>query len=211
MARGHDVGMVLALHALHAGIVVAGVCVVLFLLWPARSAQSRRVRGLRAAARDGTLIDYARARAAATLADRDLPSERSAGRHLGLVAVACVVAGSVHAFVGPEHFREGLRFGLFFVVLCAAQFAMAIGVLTRPSARLVETVALASVLVVALWIVTRTVALPFGLDVVEPVGLLDALSSTAEIVAAAACLAWLRTGGTPARRQFAAQPSTRRG
>jgi len=121
----------------------------------------------------------------------------------------------VHAFVGPEHFREGLRFGLFFVVLCAAQFAMAIGVLTRPSARLVETVALASVLVVALWIVTRTVALPFGLDVVEPVGFLDALSSTAEGIAAVACLAWLRArgtpAGTPAPRQYAAPLSIRRG
>lgn len=183
---------------------------MLFLLWPARSAQSRRVRGLRAAADTGSLIDLARARAAATLADRDPPNEPSAGGHLGLVAVACVVAGSVHAFVGPEHFREGLRFGLFFVVLCAAQFAMAIGVLTRPSARLVEMIALVSVLVVALWIVTRTVALPFGLDVVEPVGLLDALSSTAEVVAAAACLAWSRTGRTAARRQYTAQLSTRR-
>ena len=203
--------MELALHVLHAGIVVAGVCVVLFLLWPARSTHARRVRGLREAAHSGSLIDLARTRAATALAESDAISEPLARRHLGLVAVACVVAGSVHAFVGPEHFREGLRFGLFFVVLCTAQFAMAVGVLIRPSARLVELIALVSGCVVALWLVTRTVALPFGLDVIEPIGFLDALSSTAELVAIAGCIAWLRSGKVPTRRHFANQLSTWRG
>ena len=77
-------------------------------------------------------------------------------------------------------------------MLCATQFALAVRVLTRPSARLVEVTAIISGAVILLWIVTRSVALPFGLDGVEPVGFLDALSSAAEIVAIGGCVAWLR-------------------
>ena len=198
--------MVIALHVVHAGIVIVGASVVVFLLWPARPVRTRRFDGLRSMAAAGTLVDHAYAQAELMLATRDRSSPAASPVDpprgpLAVVAVSCVVAGAVHASVGPEHFREGVRFGAFFVVLCAMQFALAVAVLRRPSRHLVTLAALLSGGVVVLWLVTRTAGLPFGLAEVEPVGFADSLASVAELVTVAACVVWLRPSTNSAARR----------
>ena len=198
--------MVIALHVVHAGIVIVGASVVMFLLWPARPVRTRRLDGLRSMAAAGTLVEHACAQAELMLATRGRSSPAAAPvdpprSPLAVVAVSCVLAGAVHASVGPEHFREGVRFGVFFVVLCAMQFALAVAVLRIPSRHLVTLTALLSGGVVLLWLVTRTAGLPFGLDEVEPVGFADSLASVAELVTIAACLAWLRPSTNSAARR----------
>ncbi len=197
--------MVVTLHVVHAGIVVVGASVVMFLLWPARPVRTRRLDGLRSMAAAGTLVEHACAQAELLLATRGRSSPAAAPVDpprgpLGVVAVSCVVAGAVHAGVGPEHFREGVRFGVFFVVLCAIQFALAVAVLRGPSRHLVMLTALLSGGVVLLWLVTRTAGLPFGLGEVEPVGFADSLASVAELVTMGACLVWLRPSTNSAPR-----------
>jgi hypothetical protein len=190
----------------HTGIVVVGASVVAFLLWPARPVRTRRFDGLRSMAAAGTLVEHACAQAELMLATRSRSSPAAAPvapprGPLAVVAVSCVLAGAVHASVGPEHFREGVRFGVFFVVLCAMQFALAVAVLRRPSRHLVTLTALLSGGVVLLWLVTRTAGLPFGLAEVEPVGFADSLASVAELVTIAACLVWLRPSTNSAARR----------
>jgi hypothetical protein len=190
----------------HAGIVAVGASVVMFLLWPARPGRTRRFDGLRSMAAAGTVVEHAYAQAELTLATRGGSSPAAAPvdpprSPLAVVAVSCVLAGAVHASVGPEHFREGVRFGVFFVVLFAMQFALAVAVLRRPSRQLVTLTALMSGGVVLLWLVTRTTGLPFGLGEVEPVGFADSLASVAELVTVAACLVWLRPSTNSAVRR----------
>jgi len=198
--------VVVTLHVVHTGIVVVGASVVAFLLWPARPVRTRRFDGLRSMAAAGTLVEHACAQAELMLATRSRSSPAAAPvapprGPLAVVAVSCVLAGAVHASVGPEHFREGVRFGVFFVVLCAMQFALAVAVLRRPSRHLVTLTALLSGGVVLLWLVTRTAGLPFGLAEVEPVGFADSLASVAELVTIAACLVWLRPSTNSAARR----------
>jgi hypothetical protein len=190
----------------HAGIVVVGASVVMFLLWPARPVRTRRFDRLRSMAAAGTVVEHAYAQAELTLATRGGSSPVVAPvdpprSPLAVVAVSCVLAGAVHVSVGPEHFREGVRLGVFFVVLCAMQFALAAAVLRRPSRQLVTLTALLSGGVVLLWLVTRTAGLPFGHGEVEPVGFADSLASVAELVTVAACLVWLRPSTNSAVRR----------
>jgi len=184
------------LHILHTGIVVAGVGFVLFLIWPVRSPTLRRVDELRQSVRDGRVVEDAFGRARRAQEGTGAPAAGRAIHREPLrvaIAVSTVIAASVHAAVGPEHFREGVRFGVFFVLLSAAQFVLASAVLMRRSRRLLAVLAALSAVVIVLWIATRTTALPFGLDDREPVGVLDLMSSVAEAVALAAAVVMLRS------------------
>lgn len=111
-----------------------------------------------------------------------------------LAAAATVVAGIVHLVVMPEHFEESVLYGSFFLVLAAGQATYAWCLLVSPSRPVLAAGVLGNSAVVALWLVTRTVGLPFGpfAGEVEAVGPLDLLAVTAEltmIVAAALLLA----------------------
>jgi hypothetical protein len=82
----------------------------------------------------------------------------------------------------PDHFAESLWYGSFFLVAAAGQLAFVALVLLRPTRGIVRTGVIASLLVIALWLVTRTIGVPVGPDQgeTEPYGLLDAISSAAE-------------------------------
>ncbi|MCW2548562.1 MAG: hypothetical protein JWN96_3022, partial [Mycobacterium sp.] len=132
------------------------------------------------------------------------------GRPLLVVAaLASIVAAVIHGAVGPEHFREAVRLGLFFVLVCAGQLFLAAALLRRPAPALV---AIASIGInagtVLLWILTRTCGLPAGLAEVEPVGVLDTISSAAELVVVGCCLRWLLLGQIrePVARHSQRQP-----
>lgn len=182
------------LHSVHVALLVGATLAVLVLLLPSRRPRrpaerevERRVERLRRAASHGELVALAERRARQDLRETRpaLPRHRPA---LLVFVAATLTAAIVHGGVCPEHFAEGLRFGLFFVVVTALQAGFAVAAARGH----VAAVALPSVLVnggcVALWLVTRTVGLPFGLAEVEPVGLWDVVAGAAEVTAVVAAL-----------------------
>jgi hypothetical protein len=118
----------------------------------------------------------------------DLPTDG-----LWVAAAGLVAAAAIHATVITEHFREYVLFGVFFVALAIAQFWLAAVLVRHPDRRTVRYVAVASVWVVALWVVSRTTGLPIGPEPWRPeaFGGLDIASSCAELITAVGCLTHL--------------------
>lgn len=122
--------------------------------------------------------------------DTDVAHEpASASIALWVAASGLVVSGVIHLVVAPGQFRDTATFGLFCVALGVTQLALAVALLRRPDRRTVGCVALASVWVVALWLVTRTTGLPMGPHPWEPMayGVADVVASCAELVTAIGC------------------------
>ena len=91
---------------------------------------------------------------------------------------------AIHFAVAPEHLVEYLPFGLSFYVLGMVQVAVACGILVRPSSPLLLGGAGLSLLVIAVWLVSRTVGMPVAPGQPEAVGLPDLLSTFMEWTAA---------------------------
>ena len=116
-----------------------------------------------------------------------------------ILALASVAAAVVHAMVAPEHLRESVLYGAFFLGTTAAGLGYAAVVLTRPTTPVLVTGLVANVSVIALWLFTRLVEVPVGpmAGETEAFGRLDVMASSAEllcVLACAACLARLRRG-----------------
>lgn len=79
-------------------------------------------------------------------------------------------AALVHFAAIGEHFTEYWLFGLFFMGLSLLQMAWAIAVMVRPSRPLLWIGAVGNALVVGVWILSRTMGLPFGPESGEPMG-----------------------------------------
>jgi plastocyanin len=109
-------------------------------------------------------------------------------------ALLSLGAAAIHFAVSGEHFREDWIFGVAFIAMGVAQTAWAMAVRERPSRRVVGAGALLSLLLVALWAISRTVGLPFGPHplVPEPVGLPDVTASVFEGLVALLCVPLLR-------------------
>lgn len=124
-------------------------------------------------------------------------------RWLLLAAVSSVAAAVVHLVVIPSHFAESTLFGVFFVALAMAQIAYAGVLLMRPRVFLLVAGALGNIMTIGLWLVSRTVGLPLGPEAghPEPVGALDILATTAELVLIGAVVLALR-------QAIAVQPSS---
>jgi hypothetical protein len=84
------------------------------------------------------------------------------------LALASLGSSAIHAAVCPSHFREATAFGVFFVVIAAAQAGWAIAIIVRPSRKLLVAGALGNAGVVAVWVLTRTVGLPLGPEIWRP-------------------------------------------
>jgi hypothetical protein len=95
-------------------------------------------------------------------------------------------AGVIHVEAAIDHFDEHLSYSVFFVLLAAAQFLWGFAVGRSPTRRLLFAGAIASLMVVALWIVSRTSGLPIGPESwsPEPVGVIDSLASADEALLA---------------------------
>jgi hypothetical protein len=95
-------------------------------------------------------------------------------------------AGLIHVAAAISHLDEYALYAVFFEVLAMAQFAWGYAVYRAPTPRLLTVGAIASVLVVALWIVSRTAGMPIGSEPWRPeaVGPLDALASADELILA---------------------------
>jgi hypothetical protein len=125
-----------------------------------------------------------------------------------LLGVAALGTALLHAAFTPGHWAETWSHGLFFAVVAWLQLALAVALVAHPSRR-VFALATLNVLVIATWVVSRTVGAPFGPNsgVPEDVGVPDLVATALEgvVVLGAALLLWRSRGG----RGFRIAPGSR--
>ncbi len=119
---------------------------------------------------------------------------------LWVAAVLSVVAALAHLWAVPEHFREWWGYGIFFLAAAAGQGGYG-GILPgRPRPYLLLLGVAGNLAVVALYVVTRTVGVPFfGPHAweVEGVGALGLTATVAELALIVALAALLRSARRP--------------
>jgi hypothetical protein len=110
--------------------------------------------------------------------------ESSASVERMLLALLSLAAAAIHVAVMGEHFAEFFAYGVFFAVVAWLQAAWAVAILVAPSRPLLWAAGIGNVVVVALWVVSRTTGLPIGPEpgVPEPVAFLDVFSTILELV-----------------------------
>jgi hypothetical protein len=207
-AMSTAVGASLLAHGLHYAMVLLGLWGLAALLVPhaldrvqatrprAADDHDRRVLALReavAAGRPGIIAPVAAP--VDTAVDRPLPT---GSLSVPLAVVTSAAAAGIHAAVAPPHLREQALTGLFFLLAAVAQLAWSAAA-QRPSADVLRAGVALQLGLVAVWLVTRTTSLPFGLlPERHPVGAWDLTCVLAQLVSAGACLRALRSG-VPAR------------
>lgn len=97
-------------------------------------------------------------------------------------AVLSVVAGLIHAALGPSHWAEWWGYGAFFAVAAAAQLLYAPLLIAGPRPATLWIGVLGNLALIGLYAWTRVVAVPAGPDAgdVEHVGAVDLASKTVE-------------------------------
>ena len=122
-------------------------------------------------------------------------------RWLYAAAALSLIAGLIHLVVAPEHFEEWLGYGLFFGVATVAQLMYALLLVAgKPTRSLLLAGIIGNGLIIGLYLVTRTLGIPFfgpHAGHVEPVGVLDALSKIIEL-GLMACLVMMWHGQSDA-------------
>jgi len=114
-----------------------------------------------------------------------------------LIGMSAVV-GLIHGKAFIDHVDHYWLFGMFFAVLTYAQILWAMRLWRRPDdRRLFKAVAVMSLGVVAIWLVSRTVGLPIGpwAGRAEGIGLPDLVATLDELVIVAIIAAVLRPEG----------------
>jgi len=94
-----------------------------------------------------------------------------------------LVAAIVHLWATPEHFEEWWGYGAFFLVSAVAQAAYAALLLARPSQRFLIAGIVGNSAIVLLYLVTRTLGIPFfgpEAGVVEGGGALGVIATASE-------------------------------
>ena len=87
---------------------------------------------------------------------------------VALMAALGLVCAVSHAFVGPEHFKEWVVYGVFFVGASTVQAAWSVAVLCRPSRRLLLAGTVGNAGVTVVYLISRTIGVPFGPDAFKP-------------------------------------------
>ena len=102
-------------------------------------------------------------------------------------------AAAIHLWVVPEHLAEWWGYGMFFLVLAAAQALYALVILRSQRPVLVVTGIVGTVAILALYAWSRVVAVPLGpmAGDVEEVGWLDTVCTIAEVTLAVVLLVLL--------------------
>ena len=121
---------------------------------------------------------------------RSRPAITALGASLAGVSVG---AAAIHFWVVPEHLEEWAAAGAFFIALGVFQAAWAVAYLWRPSRSVIHAGILANLATVALWVVSRTIGLPFSPEPWKPeeIGVLDVAASALEFVLVAGLVASL--------------------
>src|SRR5215472_7104640 len=113
---------------------------------------------------------------------------------LGSLAALSAGAAAIHFAVVFEHFAEYALYGVFFLVISWAQMIWPAVLLWRPSRLWLWLGIAGNAIVIAVYIGSRSVGLPFGPDVhhAEPVGALDVVSCVLEfgLIVGCAALLW---------------------
>ena len=118
-------------------------------------------------------------------------------------AALSMVAALIHLWVMPEHFREGWGYGVFFLVSASAQL-LYVPLLRWPNRTILLFGIAANLAIVVLYLLTRTVGIPFfGPEAgeVERVGFADVCATTSEVGIGVALGAALLQDTTPGRRR----------
>jgi hypothetical protein len=115
----------------------------------------------------------------------------------GELLIACALswsAGLIHVKAGVDHLHHHVLISVAFGLLAAAQLAWGVALYRRPTGGLLVAGAAMSVLVVALWGMSRVAGLPLGSDrwSPEPIGALDSVASADEVVLALLAVLHLR-------------------
>ncbi|MGH3204587.1 MAG: hypothetical protein ACRDP5_21440 [Streptosporangiaceae bacterium] len=143
------------------------------------------------------------------LADPDVRTKPATVRPylLGGLAALSVGAAAIHFAVIFEHFAEYTLYGVFFLVISWSQVIWPAILLWRPSRLWLWLGIAGNAIVIAVYVASRTVGLPFGPDLhnAESVGALDVVSCVLEFVLIVGCAALLW------RPSLADRPVARRG
>jgi hypothetical protein len=125
---------------------------------------------------------------------------------LGALAALSVGAAAIHFAVVFEHFAEYTLYGAFFLVISWAQLIWPAVLLWRPSRPWLWLGIAGNAIIIAVYVASRTVGLPFGPDLhnTESVGALDVVSCVLEFLLIVGCAALLW------RPSLADRPVTRR-
>jgi hypothetical protein len=121
-------------------------------------------------------------------------NERTVGRYLRWVLAALSLgAGVIHFAVSGEHYNLSVLHGTFFAVTAWLQLAWAVGIILRPSRRLLTAGVVLNAGIIGVWAVSRVWGVPIGPDAWTPeaIGLSDALSTGFEAGIVAVSLAVL--------------------
>ena len=112
------------------------------------------------------------------------------------LAAGLVGSAAIHTAVVPQHLTEWAAAGAFFIVLVAAELAVAALLLARPQPRVLLAAAAVSIGPLALWLYSRTVGMPFGPGpgIREQIGLSDSAACALEVSTLIAVVL-LRGGG----------------
>lgn len=111
-----------------------------------------------------------------------------------LAAVGFLAAGIIHVAQVAIHLNEDVRFGAFFVVVGGLQLTAALALVRARRPAWYWLGIAGSVATIGIWLVSRSVGLPFGAEPGSPevVGLADAAASLLEGVTIVALVLWLR-------------------
>jgi hypothetical protein len=125
-----------------------------------------------------------------------------------LVGLGSIAAASVHYVVMPRHFEEGAVYGCFFAVAATLQLIFGLLTLARPSRPLIAVGLVGNMVVIILWLMTRTVGIPLGpaAGSTEAVRGLDILATMFETIIVLGSVALLWRWREPTRASL--RPST---
>ena len=118
------------------------------------------------------------------------------------VCLCSASAAQLHALATGEHFQEHLAFGVFFMVVTLLQVGWIVAAVWRPSMATLAGGVGVNLVVLAVWVASRTTGLPVGPEpwTAESVGLLDLASGAFEVGVVAGCLWLARTSPVRAPR-----------
>jgi hypothetical protein len=127
--------------------------------------------------------------------------DRNPARVLSVIALASIAAGAINLTAAATVGRGSAQNLAFFTVVGVAQFAWGAVALARAPRWWLALGAAGNLVVVATWVVSRTVGLPVGPEagITLPVHFPDSLATALEVVVVAGAVALLARGLSPAR------------
>jgi hypothetical protein len=128
-------------------------------------------------------------------------ADRNPARVLSAIALASIAAGAINIAAAATVGRDSAQNLAFFAVVAAAQLVWGAVALVRAPRWWLALGAVGNLVVVATWVVSRTVGLPVGkyAGIMLPVGFPDTLATALEAMVVLGAVALLVWGRGPAR------------